>query len=299
MKGSKQPFFLYHATRGCHFDNYPNDQWLGRSRARTSYGDCMVEMDHVLGQLVAALEETGELDNTLVVFTSDNGPECEIPPHGRSPFRGCKGSSWEGGVRVPTFAYWRGTIKPRRSEGLFDLADLLPTAMSLAGYPGKDLAQFFPKTTYVDGVDQASFLVAEDGQSARKSRIYTLNQYLSAIRVDEFKYIFTAEVENGFFQRGDFGGFSGPIATVTGGAVMVNLYTNPKEDVGGGIRHIPMAIPIGLEVDNYLQDLLRYPPRSLISFFDNNPPLYNTLPATRALIEGEIQKLRLAPPGVK
>lgn len=105
MKDSKQPFFLYHATRGCHFDNYPSDEWAGRSRAHTVYSDCMVHMDYVLSQLVKALEDTGQLENTMIILTSDNGPECEVPPHGRSPFRGCKGSSWEGGVRVPTSAY--------------------------------------------------------------------------------------------------------------------------------------------------------------------------------------------------
>src|SRR5262249_41180046 len=52
MKDSKQPFFLYHATRGCHFDNYPSDEWAGKSRARTVYSDCMVHMDYVLSQLV-------------------------------------------------------------------------------------------------------------------------------------------------------------------------------------------------------------------------------------------------------
>ncbi len=65
MKDSKQPFLLYHATRGCHFDNYPNDTWAGRSASRTSYGDCMVEMDFILGELVKALQETGQLENTL------------------------------------------------------------------------------------------------------------------------------------------------------------------------------------------------------------------------------------------
>jgi arylsulfatase len=297
MKGSKQPFFLYHATRGCHFDNYPNDRWLGSSRSRTTFGDCMAEMDHVLGQLVAALEETGELENTLVLFSSDNGPECEIPPHGRAPFRGCKGSSWEGGVRVPTFAYWKGTVRPRRSEGLFDLADVMPTVMSLVGHPGKELAALLPATTYVDGVDQASFLVADDGQSARKARIYTLNQYLSGIRVDEFKYVFTAEIENAFFQRGYWGGFTGAVATVTGGVAMVNLYVDPKEDVGSGVRQVPMAVSVGAELDAYVRDLMRYPPRSQIGFNDNNPALYNTLPGTRALIEEELKKRQEPPKG--
>jgi arylsulfatase len=281
MQNSKQPFFLYHATRGCHFDNYPSDEWAGKSRARTVYSDCMVHMDYVLEQLVKTLDETGQLDNTLIFLTSDNGPECEIPPHARTPFRGCKGSSWEGGVRVPTFAYWRGIIKPRRSEGLFDFADLLPTTLSLAGFPNSKLTAFFSKTTYIDGVDQASFLVADHGQSARRSRPYTLNQYFAMMRVDEFKYIFTSEIQDGFFQKGDIGGFSGPIAVETGGAIVVNLYTNPQEDVSVGVRHIPMAVPVLAAAGDYMKELIKFPPQFKIGFISNNPPVYDVMPKLR------------------
>ncbi len=284
MKDNKAPFFLYHATRGCHFDNYPNAKYAGKSRSRTSYGDCMVEMDDVLGTLVKTLEDSGQLENTLIFLTSDNGPECEIPPHAQTPFRGCKGSTWEGGVRVPTFAYWKDMIKPRRTEGLFDQADLFNTAISLAGKPQAQVAEFVPKTSYIDGIDQTGMLLADNGESARRSRIYTLNQYLSMVRVDEFKYIITAEVENGLFQKGDIGGFGGTIATSTGGAVLINLYTNPQEDASIGIRHIPMAAPVGATLGWYMQELIKYPPQFKIGFADNNPPLYNLLPTLRDAI---------------
>jgi len=282
MKDSKAPFFLYHGTRGCHFDNYPSDTWAGRSRARTVYSDCMVEMDHILGQLVKTLDETGQLENTLVFFSSDNGPECEVPPAGRSPFRGCKGSSWEGGQRVPTFVYWPGMIQPRRSEGLFDLADLFNTSIALAGKPGAQVADLVPKSTYIDGIDQTGLLLADQGESARRSRIYTLLQYLSAIRVDEFKYIFTAEIEDGFFQKGFTGGFSGPIATETGGVVMVNLYTDPREDVTVGLRHLPLEVLVQGALKPYMDDLVKYPPQVKTEFAPNNPPLYDLLPRLKA-----------------
>jgi len=285
MKGSTKPFFLYHATRGCHFDNYPNDEWAGRSAARTSYSDCIVEMDHVLDELVKALQETGELENTLIFLSSDNGPECEVPPHARSPFRGCKGSTWEGGVRVPTFVYWKGMIPPRRSDGLFDFADLLPTILSLDGHAGKDITQYFAKTTYIDGVDQASFLTADDGESARRSRPYTLNQYLSAMRVDEFKYIFTAEIENAFFQKGYIGGFSGGIFTDTGGLVIVNLYTDPQEDVGIGARHLPAEGAVVSASGEYMKELIKYPPKFKVGFLGNNPPIYDLLPKMKEVME--------------
>lgn len=281
MKDNKSPFFLYHATRGCHFDNYPNAKYAGKSRSRTSYGDCMVEMDDVLGTLVKTLEDTGQLENTLILLSSDNGPECEVPPRAQTPFRGCKGSTWEGGVRVPTFAYWKGMIKPRRTEGLFDQADLFNTAISMAGKPAAQVAEFVPKTSYIDGVDQTGMLLADNGESARRSRIYTLNQYLSMVRVDEFKYIITAEIENSLFQKGDIGGFSGTIATDTGGGVMINLYTNPQEDATVAIRHIPMATPVGATIGWYMQELIKYPPQFKVGFASNNPPMYNLIPTLR------------------
>jgi arylsulfatase A-like enzyme len=290
MKGSKQPFYLYHATRGCHFDNYPSDKWAGKSMARTVYSDCMVHMDYVLGKLMDKLEEIGEAENTLVIFTSDNGPECEIPPRGRTPFRGCKGSSWEGGVRVPTFVYWKGMIAPRKSDQLFDLADILPTALDLAGYPGAKLAELFPKSTYIDGVDQTAFLVADDGLSASRSRIYTLNQYYSAIRIDELKATVTGEIEDGIMKRGYTGGFSGSIFTDTGGAVIVNLYTNPQEDVSVGVRHIPMAVPLGETGGWYMKELFEYPPQFKVGFMSNNPPPYDVIPEAEMGIKAWIKQ---------
>ncbi len=269
MAGSRKPWFLYHATRACHFDNYPNDKYAGRSPARTVYSDGMVEADDILGRLVGALQQTGQLENTLIFFTSDNGPEGEVPPHGRSPFRGYKGSSWEGGVRVPTFVYWKGMIEPRKSDGLFDLADLFNTMASIAGKPGASLATMVPKDHYVDGIDQASFLLAEDGQSSRRSRIYTLNQFLSAVRIDEFKAHFTLELEKAVFPRGYQAGFSGAVITQTGGALMVNLYTDPKEDVSSGVRHIPLGVVLAAETQRYQEVLKKYPPQCKIGFAGN------------------------------
>ena len=219
MKGSKQPFFLYHATRGCHFDNYPSDEWAGKSMSRTVFSDCMVQMDYMLGQLVDRLAADRRARKHSDPAVLRQRPRVRDPAARSHAVRGCKGSSWEGGVRVPTFVYWKGMIDPRKSDGLFDEADILPTMLSLAGVQGAELADLFPKTTYIDGVDQASFLVADNGLSARRSRPYTLNQYFAAVRVDEFKGVLTAEIENGVVQKGDWGGFSGPIFTDSGGGL--------------------------------------------------------------------------------
>jgi arylsulfatase len=266
---SKEPWFLYHCTRAGHFDNYPNDEYAGKSPARTVFSDSVVEIDDIVGRLTKALEETGQLDNTIVFFTSDNGPEQEVPPHGRTPFRGAKGSSWEGGVRVPTFVYWKGVIEPRKSDGLFDLADLFNTFVAIGGAAGADVTKYLPKDRYVDGVDQLSFWLAPQGQSCRRSRIYTMNQYLSAVRMDEFKAHITVELQEAIFQRGFTGGFSGAIVAQTGGATVTNLYTNPQEDISVGIRHIPITVPVLGEITRYTQVLKKYPPKLVIGFAGN------------------------------
>ncbi|WP_276601119.1 sulfatase-like hydrolase/transferase [Nannocystis sp. ILAH1] len=265
MADESRPFFLYYNTRGCHFDNYPNPHYRGRSRARTTYSDCMVEMDDVFGRLYRTLEQTGQVDNTLVLFTSDNGPEQEVAPYGRTPFRGGKGSTWEGGVRVPTFASWRGTITARRSEGLFDLADIFNTALALAGRPGGELAALMPEDRYVDGVDQTSFLVADDGESNRRSVLYFWNDRPVGTRIDEFKFTTIAQLPQLVTQRGQQGGFTGAIAP-SAGAMMFNLYTNPQEDDSIAIRHAPVALALEAELLRYREVLKKFPARKQIEF---------------------------------
>jgi len=182
-------------------------------------------------------------------------------------------------------------INPRRDDGLFDFADILPTAMSLAGVPGAKLAGLYPKTTYIDGVDQVSWLIANEGHSARRSRPYTLNQYFASMRVDEFKYTWTAEIQNGIVQKGDWGGFSGSIFTDTGGTVCFNLYTNPQEDVRVRVRHIPMMVPVIATAGWYMSELVKYPPQFKIGFLSNNPPVYDVLPKVKEMMEKNAGKV--------
>lgn len=260
MAKNPKPFFLYHGTRGCHFDNYPSDRYAGKSAARTVYSDCMVEMDDVVGRLVKTLEETGQLENTLVFFTSDNGPEGEVDPYGRTPFRGYKGTTWEGGVRVPTFVYWKGMITPGKSEGLFDLADLFPTALSLAGVSGADIGKLVPKDRYIDGIDQASFLLGDQKLSNRRSVLYWMMAEFAAVRMDEFKLHRVVQITDGINTKGWNGGFSGTV-TKTGGVVMYNLYANPQEDASVGIRHLPIESFLEQEMKRYAAVLKKFPPK--------------------------------------
>lgn len=261
MATSTKPFFLYHGTRGCHFDSYPTDAYAGKSAARTVYSDCMVEMDDLVGRLVKALDDTKQLENTLILFTSDNGPEGEIEPYGRTPFRGYKGTTWEGGVRVPTFAYWKGMIQPRRSEGLFDMADIFPTALSLAGTTGADIGGLVPNNRYIDGIEQTSFLLGSDALSNRRSVLYWMFTNFAAVRMDEFKLHHAVEITDAINQKGWNGGFSGAIMDKTGGVVVYNLYTNPQEDASIGVRHLPMNTYLQQEMSRYKDVLKKFPPK--------------------------------------
>lgn len=279
---SKQPWFLYHATRGCHFDNYNNEGNRRQSYARTIYSDCTVEMDEILGRLVRTLYETGQAESTLVFFTSDNGPEDEIAPHGHTPFRGGKGDTWEGGVRVPGIAWWPGMIDARQSDGLFDLADLYTTFTTLAGFdyaqPKDPRLASQLKERYLYGVDQSSFLLAKDGASNRRS---VLNWYLtnfSAVRMDEMKAHRMVTLPVGL-EQGYFGGLAGvnlPVSYLW----MFNVQADPKETENINIRHLWAQHLFSGEFTRFMCDLVAYPP---------NLP---TQPETELMAQQQIQMLK-------
>ncbi len=182
-----KPFYLIHAFAKVHFDNYAGDGYEGRSPAKLPYRDAVVEVDDIVGRLTRTLEEAGQADNTFVFFTSDNGPEEDsYPDSGFTPFRSGKGTTWEGGVRVPAIAYWPGMIKAgRTNDGLFDLMDLFNTSLATGGITDK-----IPAERYIDGIDQTGFLLADDGVTARQA-VFSYNQAdFSALRWENFKAYF-------------------------------------------------------------------------------------------------------------
>ncbi|WP_424630460.1 arylsulfatase [Bradyrhizobium sp. SYSU BS000235] len=184
---AKKPFYLIHAFAKVHFDNYPGDGYQGRSAAKLPYRDAVVEVDDIVGRLKKTLEETGQADNTFVFFVSDNGPEEDsYPDSGFTPFKSGKGTTWEGGVRVPAIAYWPGMIKPGRiSDGLFDIMDLFNTSLALGGVESK-----IPSERYIDGINQESFLLTDDGDTCRQA-VFSYNQAdFSALRWSNFKGYF-------------------------------------------------------------------------------------------------------------
>ena len=135
-----QPFFLYLAYNAPHFPIQPPGEWLKKVTAREPQLDkkraanvAFVEhLDHGIGEVLAAITESGIREDTLVIFSSDNGGSL---PHGalNTPWRGGKQEHWEGGIRVPTCVVWPGTIPVKRSKALGMTMDFLPTLCEIAG----------------------------------------------------------------------------------------------------------------------------------------------------------------------
>ena len=168
---------------------------------------------------MAELEATGQLDDTLIFLSSDNGPEMETwPDAAYSPFRSAKGSTWEGGQRVPGIVAWPGMIDAdRASDGLFSQMDLFNTILRLAGADDS-----IPSDRYIDGVDQTSFLLAPDGESNRKFLYYWLVNVFSALRVGEWKFM-VASTSDDDRDCLNLGGFTGVTQRYTHGRLVQPL----------------------------------------------------------------------------
>lgn len=129
------PFFIYLNFEKCHNPNNPSPRWKGKSPGGGTYLDALMEADDNSGQVLQAIRDAGIAENTLVVWTTDNGAWVDAwPDAGYTPFRGEKGSSYEGGFRVPALAWWPGHIKPGSiNMDMWSHMDWWPTIGKLAG----------------------------------------------------------------------------------------------------------------------------------------------------------------------
>jgi arylsulfatase A-like enzyme len=180
------------------------------SQGKTGHGlypDGMVELDGYVGQLLQKLDDLGIADNTIVVFTTDNGAEVmTFPDGGQTPFRGEKATNWEGGYRVPMVMRWPGTIEPGTVYNeMFSHYDLIPTFAAAGGDPdivAKCLkgSQIGDKTfkVHLDGHNLMPFFKGEVQEAPRKEFIYWNDDgQLVAIRVNEWKAVFLEQNNEG------------------------------------------------------------------------------------------------------
>jgi arylsulfatase len=260
MAGDEKPWFLYHNTRGAHFDNYPLEKYLGSSPAKHPYKDTIIELDDIVGRLVATLRETGQLEHTMIFLSSDNGPEMETwPDAAYTPFRCAKGSTWEGGVRVPAILTWPGMIDAdHSSDGLFNFSDLFPTTLTLAGAEAA-----VPDDRFIDGIDQSSFLLAPDGRSHRKYHYYWLQTMFSAVRCGEYKMMI-ASISDDDRDVASPGGFTGVEQKYPYGR-LYNLYLDPKETHSYLIRKLAYLEAFTSGIGKHLRSFGKYPPKNAMA----------------------------------
>jgi arylsulfatase A-like enzyme len=200
-KKAGKPFFVWHNTTRMHVWTFLSDKYKAMQNNQTNYGleeAGMAQLDDSIGALLKHLDDMGEADNTIVVFSTDNGAEVFTwPDGGMTPFKNTKGTVGEGGFRVPCIARWPGHIKPGTVEnGIMSGLDWFPTFLAAAGNPnitdqllkGVKLGDRSYKN-HLDGYNQMDLLEGK-GPSARHELWYFGGPHLGAVRLDDFKFTF-------------------------------------------------------------------------------------------------------------
>jgi arylsulfatase A-like enzyme len=231
-----KPFFLWHNATRQHVFIHLKKESEGQSRAGKEdvYGNGLKEHDAHVGQLLDKLAQTGLDKNTIVIYTTDNGAyQYMWPEGGTSPFRGDKGTTWEGSMRVPFLVRWPGTPAGRVSSDIVDMTDLLPTLAAAAGEA--DVVEKLKKgekygarsyKLHLDGFDQTALFTGKSNESARNFVFYYDETVLTAIRYKQFKVTFSAKMD---------GHWDDPLENL-GRPVITNLLMDPFERQWGDVN---------------------------------------------------------------
>jgi len=284
-KRDGKPFFVWHNTTRMHVFTYISPKYQAMMNYQTNYGleeAGMAQLDDSVGALLKHVQDIGEADNTIVIFTTDNGAEVFTwPDGGMTPFRATKGTVFEGGFRVPAIIRWPGKIRPGRVEnGIFSGLDWLPTLTAAAGNPnitdqllkGVKLGDQTYKN-HLDGYNQMDLLLGS-GPSKRHELFYFGGPALGAIRIDDFKFQFYQQPY----------GWPGE-KTTTDMPGIVNLRQDPFErtpsirgenlnHLGGGYmndfyaREFWRFVVVQQEVAKLAQTAIEYPPMQAPASFN-------------------------------
>ncbi len=249
MKRSSQarkPFYLYIPFTLVHFPTLPNPQFTGRTGSG-DFPDALAEMDAHGGEILDAIDELKIRDNTIVVFTSDNGPESTWPWQGSSgPWRGYYFTHMEGSLRTPFIIRWPNKIPAGRvSNEIVHEVDTYSTFASLVGVP-------VPKDRQIDGMDQSAFFLGKTEKSAREGFPVFVADRLEAIKWKNWKIVFYDEQRDWWTPPAKLGQ---PKA--------FDLITDPKEEYPQiSLRNTWNAGPAMRIVEEFEKSLKQYPPIS-------------------------------------
>ena len=285
----KKPFFVWFNSTRMHIFTHLKPE----SKGVTGLGveaDGMVEHDGMVGTLLKKLDDLGIADNTIVIYTTDNGAESfSWPDGGTTPFRSEKNSNWEGGYRVPAVVRWPGVTKPHTEiNGIFASEDWLPSLMAAAGQPDitNKLLQGYDaggKTfkVHLDGFDQRDLL--SGGPTKRHAFFYwTDDGNLAGLRYDQWKVVFLAQRANGLKV------WQEPLTPLRA-PLLFNLRTDPFEranDDSGEyekwyVERMFVMAPAQAIVGRELQTFKDFPPRQKPGSFSVGDALDKLMNAER------------------
>lgn len=225
-----KPFFLFHSLQAVHLPSFPGKAFQGRTKAGP-HGDFIFEFDYVVGQLLMKLQSLGLAGNTLVIVTSDNGPEVgsvinmrgKHQHDGARPWRGMKRDNWEGGHRVPMIARWPGKIEAgSTADQTVCLTDVMATCAAIVD---ADL----PNDAAEDSFDILPVLL---GQTNEEVRDFTLHQTISlalSIRKGDWKYLDHPGSGGNNYSRGNLKQFDLPNSAPNAPGQLYDLKTDPGE----------------------------------------------------------------------
>jgi arylsulfatase A-like enzyme len=265
-KASK-PFFVWFNTTRMHVFTHLKPSSVGKT-GKGIEADGMAEHDAMVGELLQQLDDLGITDNTIVLYTTDNGAEIALwPDGGMTPFHGEKGTTWEGGMRIPMMVRWPGVVKPgTQYNDIVSLIDWFPTLCAAAGIPDikEKMKTGFAagnKTfkVHLDGYNFMPYFKGEANQSPRDV-IYYFDQggNLNALRWNDWKLSFAIASE---------GNIATAIREVPAWALIANLRMDPYErgmKEGGGAleflaRNMWLIVPVQGKIKEFFSDFAQFP----------------------------------------
>ncbi|WP_234871136.1 arylsulfatase [Allitabrizicola rongguiensis] len=269
------PFFINVNFMKVHQPNLPAPEFQLKSPAKSKYADSIVELDTRIGRILEELKKTGQDQNTLIFYTTDNGAWQDVyPDAGYTPFRGTKGTVREGGNRVPAIAVWPGHTPPDvKNHEIIGGLDLMATFASVAGVPlpTKDRED---KPIIFDSYDMTPVLTGS-GPSPRNEWFYFTEDELSpgAARVGHLKAVFNLRGDDGA-QTGGLAvdsnlGWKGPEKYVATAPQIFDLWADPQERydifMNNFTEHTWAMVTISQSINNLMKTYVDHPPRKLQS----------------------------------
>ncbi|APD06530.1 arylsulfatase [Flavobacteriaceae bacterium UJ101] len=263
-----KPFFVWWNGTRMHFRTHVKEELRGIS-GQDEYGDGMVEHDMHVGKFLKLLDELGIADNTIVMYSTDNGPHKNTwPDAGVNPFRGEKNTNWEGGWRVPAMVRWPNHIKEGSvSNEIVSGMDWMPTLLAAAGQDDvkeKLLKGYKGFKVHLDGYNILPYLTGEEKESPRKEIFYFSDDGdLTALRYDDWKIIFMEQRAPGTLKV-----WAEPFTPLRV-PLIFNLRRDPYEFstitsntyYDWELDHVFLLVPAQAYVGNFLKTFKDFPPR--------------------------------------